>query len=117
MVINLTPHPIILRDGDGREMGRLEPSGQSARLTETSCPAGHIQAGTVTVPLETKSYGGVEGLPPAPDGTTFYVVPLLTALAARAAGRDISDLLVPGKQTRDANGTVNGCTTLARLGG
>lgn len=115
-VVNLTPHPVIFRDADGREITRLAPSGRTARITETSRPDGTVQAGAVTVPVEVRSYGTIEGLPD-PDGTTMYVVPLLAALAARAAARDTSDLLFPGEQTRDADGTVNGCRTLARLDG
>jgi hypothetical protein len=83
------------------------------------------------VPWERKAYGTVEGLPEPEDYGTgpvayekghagpsvYYIVPLLTALAAQASGRTVADLLVPGAQTRDENGTVNGCLTLASLSG
>lgn len=114
-IINLTPHPVHIRDEHGTIITTLPVSGRAARLEETSEPDGTVQCDGHDVPVELKAYGGIEGLPAAPDGITLYVVPLLTALAAKAAGRDVSDLLVPGVQTRDASGTVNGCRSLGRL--
>jgi hypothetical protein len=103
MIINLTPHPLYIRDTAGAVIATLAPSGRTARLTETVIGAGLVDEndGTVdvdgvAVPLEVKSYGLIEGLPYAPEPGVLYVVPLLTALAAQSAGREVSDLLVPG---------------------
>jgi hypothetical protein len=83
-VINLTPHPAILRDEHGAVLEAIPPSGKTARTAETAEPIGVLEIGAADVPWERKTYG-------APD------------------------LLVPGQQTRDENGTVNGCRTLASL--
>lgn len=63
-------------------------------------------------------YVGVEGLP-EPDHRTYeapqttYIVSIVTAIGALAAGRYLGDLLVPCGQVRDATGRVIGATGLA----
>lgn len=115
-VINLTPHPVIVRDEAGNALVTVPVSGQMARVKETNTPAGTIEFDGVAVELLEKQFSSqVEGLPAQPQEGTMYIVPLLTAVAAQAAGRSTEDLLVPGFPTRGENGTVNGCRSLARL--
>lgn len=113
---NLTPHPVIIRDNEGNALVTIPPTGEMARVAEVNTPDTPIMIDGVEVTVGRKAFTGtVQGLPAQPDGETTFVVPLLTAVAAKATGRSTTDLLVPGIPTRDANGTVNGCTSLARL--
>lgn len=115
-IVNLTPHPVVVRDEEGNPLVTIPSSGRMARVQETNSPAGELVVDGITVPLLEKRFSGiVEGLPLSPEEGTTYVVPLLTAVAAKAAGRSTRDLLVPGVPTRGENGTVNGCRSLARL--
>src|ERR1700735_1506329 len=116
-VINMTPHPIVFRDADGTPIGEpLPPSGRIARVTETEVDNFRIWISDEEVRVRGKVYEEVEGLPATPLTGTYFVVSLVTALAAQAAGRDVSDLYVPGEQTRKEDGSVNGCRDLAQLG-
>lgn len=59
---------------------------------------------------ETVQYLGLEEFPePHPD--VFYIVPLVSALAARTR----TDLLSPYKKVRDATGRIVGCRHLQRV--
>lgn len=130
MIVNLTPHPLRIYPNDCPdriEEGAVEPlftvapSGQTARLAEetlgtwfSDCFDHMVPAESFTmVHVEGVNYGSIYGLP-EPDGNiparTFYVVPLVVALAAR--GR--SDLLVPYRDVRSMSGTVLGCRQLAQ---
>ncbi|MFC7276246.1 hypothetical protein ACFQS1_19815 [Paractinoplanes rhizophilus] len=132
MIINLTPHPLHFYPNDCPdriERGQVEPeftvgpSGKVARLAQESLGTGFTEAfdmeGTspaqslTATAVEYVDYGSVYGLPPF-DGCapprTFYVVPLVVALAAR----DRPDLLVPYRDVRNMQGSVIGCRQLAR---
>lgn len=130
MIVNLTPHPLHIypadcpdriEDGAVEPLFSVAPSGKTARLVENSLGTwftlafdGQVPAESFTaVPVEGVEYGHIDGLP-VPDGyetpRTWYVVPLVVALAA--PGR--SDLLVPYRDVRNINGTVVGCRQLAR---
>lgn len=116
MFINLMPHPLVIRDAAGGVRKSVAPSGATARVSETNSPAGYVDIEGTRVEVLNKTFTGeVKGLPAQPAEGVTYFVPLLTAVAAMAAGRSTEDLLVPGVPTRDENGTVNGCRSLARL--
>jgi len=51
---------------------------------------------------------------PAPQPGVGYVVSLVTASAARAEGRDCSDLFVHADVLRDVTGRIVGCLALRR---
>ena len=71
-------------------------------------------AGTVDgIPLVEVQYGRLEGLP-RPSLGVYLVVSAITAQAARAQGRDTSDLLLTTGLVRDAEGRIVGCTAFAR---
>lgn len=119
-LVNLTPHPVkIYSEGtpdrvenpDDGVVLTLEPSGQLARLGESVLGEDTVVTEEgVEIPISLVSYAEVEGLPEPQQGV-FYVVPLMTALAA--AGRQ--DLLVPYEQVRNGEGTVVGCRRLGRV--
>ena len=110
-IYNLTPHAVVFRDENGEVAGRIEPCGTEARLAETASD-GFTAIGGIVV--RDVSYGAADGLP-GPQPGVLFIVPLATALAVRAAGDTRRDLLVPGAQTRDEHGTVNGCRELWRV--
>ena len=87
MIVNLTPHAVMV--GEGPHAGTW-PSSGVARVA--------------TLPL-----GPVVGLP-APKRGTLYIVSLIVAERLPMRG----DLRVPGDQLRDAEGRVIGATRLAR---
>lgn len=119
-LVNLTPHPVRIykedtpdqvEDLDDGVMTVLEPSGTLARLSESVIGEDAVFTDEgVEIPISAVSYAKVEGLP-APQQGVFYVVPLMTALAA--AERD--DLLVPYEQVRNGEGTVVGCRRFGRV--
>lgn len=119
-LVNLTPHPVRIykedtpdqvEDLDDGVMTVLEPSGTLARLSESVIGEDAVLTDEgVEIPISAVSYAKVEGLP-APQQGVFYVVPLMTALAA--AERD--DLLVPYEQVRNGEGTVVGCRRFGRV--
>jgi hypothetical protein len=112
MIRNLTPHPLIFRDADGTEARRYQPDGAEARLAEQVRP--DTEPDIDGIPVESVAYGAAAGLPDPVPGVAL-VVPLVTALALRAAGDTRDDLFVPGQQTRNEQGAVNGCRTLRRV--
>jgi len=71
-----------------------------------------VQVNGCAVPLVTSRYGEPTDLP-APEDGTYYAVSILTAQAAKAAGRSTSDLLVTSDPVRDAAGKIAGCRKFA----
>lgn len=130
MIINLTPHPINVYAVDCPD--RIDPDAIKPEFTvpASTAPARLVEntLGTwfsdsfdqqapaesfVTVTVEGVEYGYVTNLP-EPDGQnphqTWYLVPLVVALAARHR----SDLLVPYRDVRNLTGTIVGCRQLAQ---
>ena len=93
--VNLTPHRVVVVDGP-----TLLPSGQVARCTTTSSPAG--QHGGVG--LSRTVFGEVVGLPDPIPGVLFIVSALV-----RSAVLDRHDVASPGDLVRDSAGAVVGC--------
>lgn len=114
MIINLTPHAIVIPGctppiGGPPASWTIAPSGHIARVTEIATPAPSIEG----IPTTTVDYGELVDLPDPTPGT-WYVVSGVTAAAAARSARGAADLLVPGQQIRDAGGRVIGCSSLAR---
>jgi hypothetical protein len=63
-IINLTPHPITLRNG--LEMITVNPSGKVARVAMKTAPAARVPGIPVPV-VPSPEYGEVEGLPGPED--------------------------------------------------
>jgi hypothetical protein len=97
--VNLTPHTINVV-GDV-EMA-IAPSGNLARCREVSTSVGNIDG----VPLVSKTFGTVEGLPEAQDGT-IYIVSALVLAALKGSGR--TDVVCPGDPVRNDAGQIIGC--------
>ena len=95
-VVNLTPHAITLRAGNGSDV--LLPSEGVARVSTTPGIDTGVVAGGVPG-FSAPSFGAVEGLP-APQQGTLYVVSAI--VAARVSGR--TDVVSPG--TGPADGAI-----------
>lgn len=117
---NLTPHPIRLYSPETPD--RIDPADHEphrvidrstdhlpARLAEhlvedgpnlERAAIGWVEYGDLTQPL------------PTPEDGTWYIVPLVVALALARDER--GDLLVPYREVRNLDGTVIGCRMLAR---
>ena len=108
-LINLTPHPVTLRDAAGREV-TLAPSGEVARagVQEENCTP--ISIDGMTIPVVRNTYGQLVGVP-APTPGVGYVVSSLAAQAAPQRG----DLFVPTRPVRDEQGRIIAATALAIL--
>lgn len=135
-ITNLTPHPVtIVRDGRNpvtyppctpNELPRATESvmerGDMALTNAASDGQGGYETGVAlagTGLVDWIGYDGVFGLPAFLPGermfgiSQFYIVSIVTAIGALAAGRGIEDLLVPSGQVRDATGRIIGATGLA----
>jgi hypothetical protein len=106
-LINCTPHPINLLDGDGNSIRTLLSSGIVVRIqTETVNVTEYLG-----VQIIGRRYTSVSGLP-APKYETYYIVSLPIASHLK----DIrEDLLVPNDLVRDEKGTVIGCRNFAKV--
>lgn len=120
-LINLTPHamhlyapdcPARINPDEHDAIRVIEPSGTIARLGATELGDWHLD-GIAVVQVD---FCGTTGLPPyaghmdSRDRETWYLVSLVTALAAPERG----DLLVPFADVRNGSGQVVGCRAFAR---
>lgn len=111
MIINLTPHKIVVVGEDGTVLAEIAPSGSVARVATSRTEIGSIDGGDgVTIPIYSTAFGAVEGLP-APEAGTIFVVSALVAGAAK--GRE--DVVSPGELVRGADGQPIGCRGFSRL--
>lgn len=98
-LVNLTPHAISFT----LHGLTIAPSGQVARCTQTSTPAGDVMG----IPLSRTTFGAVEGLPEPVEGTIFIVSALV-----RGAVPNRTDVASPGELVRNVSGAVIGCNGL-----
>ena len=126
---NLTPHKICLYRVQDTVLGTYDNQyhpNTGARPFCVLLSEGHARAGQgedmvstidiqgVTVPVWGKTYGAPVGLP-APEAGTLLIVSTLTAQAAKRAGRNTEDLLVPAHPVRDKEGRIVGCAGFAKV--
>lgn len=103
-ISNLTPHPVSVRVGESSRV--FNPAERPARVAQAYQPAG---AGNLEgIPLVRSEFGAVDGLP-APAPGVYFIVSRLVAEAARRAGRQVSDLLIPTNFVRDDKGRILAC--------
>jgi hypothetical protein len=103
--INLTPHSLSVFDGEGKNLViTLPPSGQVARVAVKN----ELVEIEGEIPLFSTTYGQVEGLPEAKEGTILVV-----SLLVRSALPGRTDLASPGELIRDPEGKPLGCKGLA----
>ena len=101
---NYTPHTITVFDKLGNKLGDL-PSEGVTRVKEKTKNTSHFVLGSVEVPLVTKTYTEVEGLP-EPENETLCVVSMMVLNAS-----DRTDLIAPDTGegvVRDENGRILG---------
>lgn len=110
-IVNLTPHPLIVVDEDGRELLTVAPSGTPLRLKETRRGSRTIAVGEVAVEIEEVSYAEPSSDLPKPREGVLYFVSMLTALSLR----DREDLIFPLGVVRDADGRILGCRSFGRV--
>lgn len=131
IIINLTPHAIVLLGPEGPEgpapLAEFPPSGQVARCEMVSEPASPAtiwatvpaDGSEVLVRVAETRLTDLAGLPAPADGVR-YIVSAIVAGHPAAAGR--TDLLVPAEQIRypadwpveAQRGQVRGCRSFSR---
>lgn len=114
VLLNYTPHPINLHTGLG--VATIESLGEAraSELTVDTITIGWDQYGdcgmSQDVPLSSKKYGAVSGLPEPREGVLYIVSTLIQqALPNRV------DLVSPDQIIRDPAGRVIGCKGFYRL--
>lgn len=108
-IVNLTPHAVNLIGAEGETLAVFAPTGTIARAAQTDITVGQVEvAPGVSVDVVSTSFGDPTDLPDPAEGT-YYVVSILTAQAAKAAGRSTSDLLVTSDPVRGDDGRIIGC--------
>lgn len=107
MIINTTPHSLIVFGGEGNLAFSLPPAENPLRLQEVLTPAGTVEG----IPLFNKSFTpGDTPLPPQKEGTFYYV-----SYIVASAFPQRTDLLFAGEFVRDEDGRIRGITSLARI--
>jgi hypothetical protein len=89
MLINLTPHAITIIGTSGESV-TIPPSGAVARVLTQEENVGSTVAGGVTVPIVSRTFGKVEGVPSVWDREHDIIVSTMVLEALRASG-DVSD--------------------------
>ena len=110
-IVNLTPHPLIVVDEEGRKLLSVAPSGTPLRLKETRRGSRTIAVGEVAVEIEEVSYAEPSTALPEPREGVLYFVSMLTALSLR----DREDLVFPLSVVRDGDGRIIGCRSFGRI--
>jgi hypothetical protein len=129
---NLTPHALVLllEDPNGEVAGSVGfgrsarpatfrvvaelASEGVARAVTTTETVGQVELAGEQFPVTRTTFGSPQDLP-EPDGETTFVVSLVTAQAAQAAGRTVDDLMIVGETVRGAGGNIVGATGFGRL--
>lgn len=96
MIINLTPHAIVLRSAGGEDT-TVPPSGGVARVASTPGTLAAVDGLPVPVASPT-TFGEVTGLP-APVEGVFFIVSAMVGSALTGKGR--TDVLMPGTGPAD----------------
>lgn len=111
-IINLTPHDITLITD---EKATVFPSKGIARARQEEAAAGVIELATgVYAPVVRMAYGEPEDLPQPQNGVR-YIVSYITAMAAKAHGRNTDDLLMTADLVRNEEGQITGCKKFSIL--
>lgn len=108
MIKNLTPHDVTIIFDDGSK--RVIPSSGIARAAQKSVDVAIIEG----IPICKMVFGDTVDLPDPELGVSL-IVSVITANAAKAAGRITDDLLITADPVRDDDGKIIGCKRLARI--
>jgi len=99
MIVNLTPHPIVVHDGGNAEI--IPPSGRIARVATSSIEMHRIEAGHGVNPmLQMTTFGQVIDLP-EPKKDTFLIVSGIVLSALREQGSTRQDVIAPATGPTD----------------
>jgi hypothetical protein len=109
LVVNLTPHPITLAQGD--RTVTVPPCGTVARVATTEVEVGHVDVDGLDIPVLNLQFGQVEDLPAPREGVLY----LVSALVGQACP-DRTDVVSPGRLIRDDQGRVVAAAALVRGG-
>ena len=93
MIINLTPHAVVV----GERV--FPPSGKVARISVSLATVREAEG----IPLKRATYGKVVDLPAEQPGTLFIVSSMVRVAEKR------EDLISPAELVRDEKGNVIGC--------
>lgn len=107
-IVNLTPHDvnIVMADGNVR---KFPAEGVIARAEQFSDVVGQLNG----IELVRTRFGQPIDLPDYADGV-YYIVSVITANAAKAAGRTTADLLLTSDPVRDeTTKQIIGCKRFA----
>jgi hypothetical protein len=104
-LVNCTPHPITLVDGEGNVLLSLEKGQVVPRLSQSTKNVDVLCGISITETV----FGETMDMP-APQDNTFYIVSRLVMTANPSR----KDLLVPNELLRDENGNIVGCKSLSR---
>lgn len=121
VLVNLTPHPVVLMADDCVTVLQTIPSSGKAEVERR--PGATEQLDGVPVPVVgAPTYGQVTGLPSRdevaawvdadPQSMPVYIVSSVVAAQPDVKGRP--DVVVPDLQVRDAKGNTIGCRRLMR---
>lgn len=101
-LINLCPHPICLRHGDGTET--VIPQSGNARIDVSYRDSNAIEVEQHSVRVIKGVYGAVTGLPEPVEGCLYVVSHMV-----RMALPQRRDLLSPADIIRDSDGNILAC--------
>ena len=107
IIKNLTPHKVTVCEDENNVINSFESEG-IARAEQIDVLQCHLNG----IPVVVSKFGEPIGLP-KPEENTYYIVSLITANAAKAAGRTTEDLLLTSTPVRNETGQIIGCKALA----
>lgn len=102
MIINKTPHPVIILDDNMDVIARFE-STEPIRLKAETQLMGQLYG----IPITKTDFGIAENMPELERGT-YYIVSQIV----KSAYHNRKDLLTPNEVVRDADGNIIGCKSL-----
>lgn len=111
-LINLTPHDITLVNGEGEIILTVKPSGEVARVTQSTEQLATFTIDGLDIPVTQNTYGELVNLPEQEDGVSL-IVSAMVASAGKALGR--TDLFIPNETVRNDKGQIIGCKSLGKI--
>lgn len=111
IIRNLTPHEVSIVGEDGNVIAKFESEG-IARAQQTDVPTGTLAVDGVELTLVRTEFGAPVDLPEPEEGV-YLVISIITANAAKAAGRPTGDLLITSNPVRDDSGRIVGARQFA----
>ena len=109
MLVNLTPHDVVVFDQNDEQVAVIPATGNEARVGVSSVQVGTVSLNDEIVSIVKSTFSEVLGLPERQDGT-FYIVSRMVISACP----DREDLIVPDDLVRDEDGRVVGCRRFSR---